>query len=45
MLASVLPQRFSEVVPKTYARGHERMATLGTMAGVIVMLFLDVTLG
>ncbi|MFW6437001.1 MAG: ZIP family metal transporter [Halococcoides sp.] len=34
-----------EIVPETHARGHERVASLGTMAGVIVMLFLDVTLG
>jgi zinc transporter, ZIP family len=35
----------NQIVPETHARGHERMATLGTMAGVIVMLYLDVTLG
>ncbi|AWB27253.1 ZIP family metal transporter [Halococcoides cellulosivorans] len=34
-----------EIVPETHARGNERIATMGTMAGVIVMLFLDVTLG
>ena len=34
-----------EIVPETHARGHERVATLGTMLGVIVMLYLDVTLG
>ncbi len=33
-----------EIVPETHARGHERMATVGTMAGVAVMLFLDVAL-
>jgi ZIP family zinc transporter len=34
-----------EIVPETHTRGHERVATLGTMAGVLVMLYLDVTLG
>jgi ZIP family zinc transporter len=34
-----------EIVPETHARGHERVATLGTMAGVVVMLYLDVVLG
>jgi len=34
-----------EIVPETHLRGHERIATLGTMAGVVVMLYLDVTLG
>lgn len=34
-----------EIVPETHARGHERVATLGTMVGVVVMLYLDVTLG
>ncbi|MFB6218461.1 MAG: ZIP family metal transporter, partial [Halobacteriaceae archaeon] len=34
-----------EIVPETHTRGNERVATLGTMAGVIVMLYLDVTLG
>ena len=34
-----------EIVPETHARGHERVATLGTMAGVVVMLYLDVALG
>jgi ZIP family zinc transporter len=33
-----------EIVPETHTRGHERVATLGTMAGVVVMLFLDVSL-
>lgn len=30
--------------PEAPARGHERVATLGTMAGVVVMLYLDVAL-
>lgn len=33
-----------EIVPETHARGHERVATLGTIAGTIVMLYLDVSL-
>ncbi|MFB6171720.1 MAG: ZIP family metal transporter [Haloarculaceae archaeon] len=34
-----------EIVPETHVRGHERIATLGTIAGAIVMLYLDVSLG
>ncbi|WP_435177589.1 ZIP family metal transporter [Halorussus sp. AFM4] len=34
-----------EIVPETHARGHERIATLGTMLGVAVMLYLDIVLG
>jgi ZIP family zinc transporter len=34
-----------EIVPETHARGHERVATLGTMVGVAVMLYLDIVLG
>ncbi|GAB6860126.1 ZIP family metal transporter [Haloplanus litoreus] len=34
-----------EIVPETHLRGHERVATLGTLAGVIVMLYLDISLG
>jgi ZIP family zinc transporter len=34
-----------EIVPETHRKGHERLATLGTMAGIVVMLYLDVTLG
>jgi ZIP family zinc transporter len=34
-----------EIVPETHLRGHERVATLGLMAGVVVMLYLDVSLG
>ncbi|WP_137285065.1 ZIP family metal transporter [Halorussus salinisoli] len=34
-----------EIVPETHARGHERVATLGTMVGVAVMLYLDIALG
>ena len=34
-----------EIVPETHSNGHERVATFGTMVGVVVMLYLDVTLG
>jgi ZIP family zinc transporter len=34
-----------EIVPETHTRGHERVATLGTLLGVIVMLYLDISLG
>ncbi|MFB6114272.1 MAG: ZIP family metal transporter [Halodesulfurarchaeum sp.] len=34
-----------EIVPETHRHGHERIATLGTMLGVVVMLYLDTTLG
>ena len=33
-----------EIIPETHTRGHERIATLGTIVGVIVMLYLDVSL-
>ncbi|WP_313695713.1 ZIP family metal transporter [Halorarum halobium] len=33
-----------EILPETHARGNERLATLGTMLGVVVMLYLDVAL-
>ena len=33
-----------EIVPETHTGGHERIATLGTMAGIVVMLYLDVSL-
>jgi ZIP family zinc transporter len=34
-----------EIVPETHLHGNERVATLGTMVGVVVMLYLDVSLG
>jgi ZIP family zinc transporter len=34
-----------KIVPETHVRGNERIATLGTMLGVIVTLYLDVSLG
>lgn len=33
-----------EIIPETHANGNERIATLGTMAGLLVMLYLDVSL-
>jgi ZIP family zinc transporter len=33
-----------EIIPETHTKGHERVATLGTILGVIVMLYLDVSL-
>ncbi|WP_433629327.1 ZIP family metal transporter [Halomicrococcus sp. NG-SE-24] len=34
-----------EIIPETHIRGYERVATLGVMAGVVVMLYLDISLG
>jgi len=34
-----------EIVPETHRKGHERLATLGTILGVVVMLVMDVVLG
>lgn len=34
-----------EIIPETHTRGYERIATLGLMTGVVVMLYLDVSLG
>ncbi len=34
-----------EIVPETHRKGHERLATFGTILGLVVMLFLDVTFG
>ncbi len=34
-----------EIIPETHRGGHERLATMGLMAGTIVMLFLDIALG
>ncbi|WP_324665589.1 ZIP family metal transporter [Haloarcula sediminis] len=33
-----------EIIPETHRSGHERVATLGLMAGTIVMLYLDIAL-
>lgn len=34
-----------EIVPETHTSGHARIATMGTMLGAMVMLYLDVALG
>lgn len=34
-----------EIVPETHGNGHERIATFGTMFGVVLMLVLDIALG
>ncbi|NKE34843.1 ZIP family metal transporter [Natronococcus sp. JC468] len=34
-----------EIIPETHASGYERVATLGTILGTIVMLYLDIALG
>ena len=34
-----------EIVPETHRKGHERVATFGTILGVVAMLYLDVALG
>jgi ZIP family zinc transporter len=33
-----------EIIPETHTHGHERVATMGTMVGLVVMLSLDVAL-
>jgi ZIP family zinc transporter len=33
-----------EIIPETHRSGHERLATLGLMAGTIIMLYLDIAL-
>jgi ZIP family zinc transporter len=34
-----------EIVPETHTGGYERVATLGTVLGAVVMLYLDISLG
>jgi len=34
-----------EIIPETHGTGNERLATIGTMVGVMVMLYLDISLG
>ncbi|WP_410766534.1 ZIP family metal transporter [Haloferax sp. DFSO60] len=34
-----------EIIPETHTSGYERIATLGTVFGAIVMLYLDISLG
>ena len=33
-----------EIIPETHPKGHECIATIGTILGLTVMPFLDVTL-
>ena len=33
-----------EIIPETHRSGHQNRATLGLALGLVVMLFLDVTL-
>lgn len=35
---------FHEIVPQTHSRGNAHVATMGLMVGLLVMLYLDVTL-
>jgi ZIP family zinc transporter len=34
-----------EVIPESHRKGHQREATLGLLAGFIVMMVLDTSLG
>lgn len=34
-----------EIIPETHRRGHQDMATTGLIAGLVLMMFLDVVLG
>ncbi len=34
-----------EIIPETHRHGHEKLATGGLMVGLVVMMFLDYTLG
>jgi len=34
-----------EIIPETHGTGYERLATIGIMVGVMVMLYLDISLG
>jgi ZIP family zinc transporter len=34
-----------EIIPETHGGGYERLATLGIMLGVMLMLYLDISLG
>jgi ZIP family zinc transporter len=33
----------NEIIPETHSKGHEPLATSGLMVGLVVMMFLDVT--
>jgi ZIP family zinc transporter len=35
----------NEIIPETHRKGHHQLATIGSLLGVIVMLYLDITLG
>jgi ZIP family zinc transporter len=35
----------NEIIPETHRQGHEGLATSGLMAGLAIMMFLDVSLG
>ena len=34
-----------EIIPETHRHGHQNRATTGLMIGLVLMMFLDVTLG
>lgn len=34
-----------EIIPETHRHGHQDAATIGLMIGLVIMMFLDVTLG
>lgn len=34
-----------EIIPETHRHGHQNAATTGLLIGLVLMLFLDVTLG
>ena len=34
-----------EIIPETHRSGHQKKATLGLSIGLVLMLFLDVSLG
>lgn len=34
-----------EIIPETHSHNHERSATIGLLIGVVVMLYLDISLG
>lgn len=35
----------NEIIPETHRKGHHQIATAGTLLGVMLMLYLDVSLG
>jgi len=34
----------NEIIPETHRKGHHQLATIGSLAGVVVMLYLDMAL-